>query len=62
MAELELATLSGQCFDRRIPNRPTLEVEVAAWLERRDANHTNADWRFTTADAPIKLNNLYPSI
>jgi hypothetical protein len=30
MAESELAVLSNQCLDRRIPDKPTLEREVAA--------------------------------
>jgi hypothetical protein len=30
MAESELAILSGQCLDRRLPNKATLECEVAA--------------------------------
>ena len=37
MAESELAVLSGQCLDRRIPDRATLEGEVEAWLQRRNA-------------------------
>jgi DDE superfamily endonuclease len=62
MAESELAVLSGQCLSRRIPNRASLEAEVTAWLKRRNANHAKADWRFTAADARIKLKNLYPSL
>jgi len=60
LAESELAVLSGQCLDRRIPDRATLEREVAAWLKRRNTNNAKADWRFTTADARIKLKSLYP--
>jgi hypothetical protein len=33
MAESELSVLSGQCLDRRIPDKPTLIDEVAAWKE-----------------------------
>jgi hypothetical protein len=62
MAESELAVLSAQCLDRRIPDRATLEAEVTAWLQRRNANHAKANWRFTTADARIKLKSLYPSL
>ncbi len=61
MAESELAILSGQCLDRRIPNQTALEREVAAWLDRRNTHHAKADWRFTTADARIKLKSLYPA-
>ena len=60
MAESELGVLSSQCLDRRIPDKDTLTKEVAAWEEERNAKHTKANWRFTTADARIKLKRLYP--
>ena len=62
MTESELAILSGQCLSRRIPDRATLEREVAAWVERRNTHNAKADWRFTAADARIKLKSLYPSL
>ena len=36
--------------------------EVVAWEEARNAQGNPVDWRFTTADARIKLKHLYPSI
>jgi len=62
MAESELSVLSGQCLDRRIPDKQTLIEEVAAWQHSRNKNHAKADWQFTTADARIKLQQLYPSL
>jgi hypothetical protein len=62
MAESELSVLSGQCLDRRIPDKRTLTEEVAAWRLRRNKKHTKADWQFTTADARVKLKRLYPAI
>ena len=62
MAESELAVLSGQCLARRIADRPALEREVAAWRTRRNTHNARADWRFTTADARIKLKSLYPAL
>jgi len=62
MAEIELSVLSRQCLDRRIPNQPTLIAEVAAWETRRNASGATIHWRFTTADARIKLHKLYPVI
>jgi DDE superfamily endonuclease len=62
MAESELSVLSGQCLDRRIPDKQTLIEEVAAWECDRNKNHAKADWQFTTADARIKLKRLYPAI
>ena len=61
MAEVEIAVLSAQCLDRRIPDIETLRAEVAAWEEERDRTATRIDWRFTTEDARIKLKRLYPT-
>ena len=60
MAESELGVLSSQCLDRRIPDKPSLTREVAAWEENRNKHHAKADWQFTTADARVKLKRLYP--
>jgi transposase len=62
VAELELSVLARQCLDRRIPDRESLEREVAAWEAERNALGGKVDWRFTTEDARIKLRRLYPSI
>ncbi len=62
MAETELSTLTRQCLNRRIPNRLTLEREVAAWEKSRNEAEATVDWQFTTKDARIKLKRLYPSI
>ncbi len=62
IAEIELSILSRQCLNRRIPNTRSLRTELGAWQERRDAVGNKVDWRFTTADARIKLKRLYPSI
>jgi DDE superfamily endonuclease len=61
MAEIELAALSRQCLDRRLPDQETLTREVAAWEQRRNSTACTISWRFTTADARIKLKHLYPS-
>ncbi len=60
MAEIEIAVLSTQCLDRRIPDLDTLRAEVAAWEQERNGTATRVDWRFTTDDARIKLKRLYP--
>jgi transposase len=62
MAEIELSVLSTQCLNRRIPKIDILRAEVAAWEEQRNRRSSKIDWRFTTADARIKLKRLYPSI
>ena len=60
MAESELGVLSSQCLSRRIPDKQTLQTEVAAWQDYRNKHHTKANWQFTTADARVKLKRLYP--
>jgi hypothetical protein len=62
MAEIECSALQRQCLDRRIPDQATLRAEVAAWEEQRNAQSVKVQWRFTTADARIRLERLYPSI
>ena len=62
LAESELGVLTKQCLDRRIPDKRTLIDEIAAWQHDRNANHTKADWQFSTRDARIKLKHLYPSL
>jgi len=60
MAEIELSVLARQCLDRRIPDRELLRREIAAWEAPRNSAHATMEWRFTTADARIKLKHLYP--
>ena len=62
MAEIELSVLARQCLERRIPDQETLAEEVGAWEEERNAAESSIEWRFTSADARIKLKHLYPEI
>jgi hypothetical protein len=62
MAEIELSILSRQCLDRRIADQESLRAEVEAWAGERNEGGATVNWRFTTADARIKLKHLYPSI
>ena len=62
MAEIELSVLNRQCLDRYIPDKATLAQETAAWATKRNSKGATVNWRFTTADARIKLKRLYPSI
>jgi hypothetical protein len=61
MAEIGLSILSRQSLNRRLPDQPTLMAEVAAWEHRRNTQQATVEWRFTSADARIKLNKLYPT-
>jgi len=61
MAEIELSVLARQCLGQRLPSRAALGREVQAWAEERNARAAKMKWRFTTADARIKLRHLYPT-
>lgn len=62
MAEIELSVLSRQCMTDYFENTEQLAERVGAWERKRNMEQTSIDWRFTTADARIKLRKLYPSI
>jgi transposase len=60
MAEIELSVLERQCLNRRIADQQTLTEEAAAWEQGRNAQQVTIRWQFTTADARVKLRQLYP--
>jgi hypothetical protein len=62
MAETELSVLTRQCLNMRIPTKAQMKKQVQAWVQRRNRAKVRIDWRFTTADARIKLRKLYPSL
>ena len=62
MVEIEISVLSEQCLDDRIPDEDTLQREVAAWETSRNERRATVNWRFSTADARVKLKRLYPDI
>src|SRR5207248_87390 len=61
VAEIELSVLARQCLAGRIPSLEQAQQRVGAWQQHRDHAHATIDWRFTTADARIKLKHFYPS-
>jgi hypothetical protein len=62
MAEIELSVLSRQCMNDYFENADQLGQRIEAWERKRNEEQTSIAWRFTTADARIKLRKLYPSI
>ena len=59
VAEIELAVLARQCLGARVAAPATLTRKVTAWFAARNARRGPVRWRFTTADARIKLARLY---
>jgi hypothetical protein len=62
MAEIELSVLSRQCMDDYFDSRDQLAARITPWERSRNDKKTGIDWRFTAADARIKLKRLYPVI
>jgi len=62
MAEIELSVLSRQCMDDYFETLEQLAARTAPWERSRNDNAVGIDWRFTTADARIKLKKLYPTL
>ena len=62
MAEIELNVLARQCLNRRIARLSTVKKEVNAWQDHRNNRSARINWQFTTKDARIKLQRLYPTL
>ena len=62
IAEIELSVLTKQCLNRRIPDVASLRHETKKWEQERNHNQKGVNWRFTTSDARIKLEHLYPQV
>ena len=62
MAEIELNVLIGQCLNRRIDDIEVVRSESSAWQEFRNNKDAKVNWQFTTKDARIKLDRLYPTL
>ncbi len=61
MAEIELSILSRQCMRGYFESQKQLARRIGRWERDRNKTHAGIDWRFTTADARIKLKRLYPA-
>ena len=60
MAEIEFSALARD-LPERVGDRAALEQHVRAWEQARNQLEVTAHWRFTTADARIRLRKLYPT-
>jgi hypothetical protein len=62
IAEIELSVLTRQVLAHRIPESSTLQQVVQDWYRGRNTKQRGVEWHFTTTDARLKLERLYPSI
>ena len=61
-AEIERSVLQRQALGQRLENVEQMAGVTGAWEEDRNERGGETKWRFTTADARIKLHRLYPSL
>ena len=60
MAEIEFSVLVRSCLKQRLPDEESLQREVGASVQERNAAQITINWRFKTQDARTKLHRLYP--
>jgi hypothetical protein len=60
MAETELSVLGGDCLDRRMDSAEFVATEVKSWEADRNQREAKVRWQFTTEEARIKLEKIYP--
>jgi hypothetical protein len=62
MAEIEIGIFERGCLGTRVASQEELACRVAALESERNAAHATIDWRFSAADARLKLARLYPKL
>jgi len=60
MAEIEIAILERNALSRRLENEEALRRQVAAVETERNTQRRGICWQFTSRDARVKLERLYP--
>ena len=60
LAEIEFSVLVRSCLRQRLPDEESLQREVGASVQERNAAQITINWRFKTQDARTKLHRLYP--
>lgn len=62
MIEIEWSVLAHQCLGRRLPDAATVQREVDAWADRRNAQQATVRWCFGTEDARRAFQARYPTL
>jgi len=60
MAEIEIAILERNALSRRLEDEVALRRQVSAVETERNQQRRGITWQFTSHDASIKLERLYP--
>jgi hypothetical protein len=59
MAEIEIAVLTKQCLDRRLPTLEEVQRQAAAWSRDRNRKRATIRWTFNHTDARRIFPELY---
>ena len=62
IAEIELSVFSKQRLRGRVGDEQTLRRQIAALERKRNSVGATIDWRFSSQDARVKLNQVYPEL
>jgi hypothetical protein len=62
MAEIEIGIVERGCLRRRVPSLEALLQRVVALEAERNTAQATIHWRFTTGDARLRLERLYPKL
>ncbi len=60
MAEIEIAILERNALSRRLQDEAALRRQVLAVETERNEQRRGIAWQFTSRDARVKLERLYP--
>jgi hypothetical protein len=60
MAEIEIAILERNALSRRLQDEAALRRQVSAVESERNQQRRGIAWQFTSRDARVKLERLYP--
>jgi len=61
MAEIEISVFERSCLSKRVKDFEHLWHHIETLSDERNAARMRIHWRFTCADARVKLQDLYPN-
>jgi len=62
IAEIEINVMCRQALAKPLSDKDSFKYQVESWTKQRNNDCSKVNWQFTTDDARIKLNRLYPTI
>jgi hypothetical protein len=62
MAEIEFSIFARQAWAGYMPDEQTLQLNVQTLEKQRNTAQSTVNWLFSSQDARVKLQRLYPSI